>query len=227
MTIRIGTLALDEGHTVVREAYEQVGGRNTRLITITGMIRGVADRATLEAALDEVMKAASADGPVYLSVRSGRRLLVRREGFTRELNGAQRTGAYTVVLRAEEAWEEAETATTVGWSIDTSGATVTLENRGTLSTSPVLTLDTLGAVVAPELSDGVRTLTYAGEIDGGATLIVDGTAGQVWLDDLDITAYTTGDFPVLAPGETVLTYNDGLGSSHLLDGEVTFRDRWW
>ena len=227
MTIRIGALALDERHTVVREAYEQVGGRNTRLITITGMIRGVADRATLEAALDDVMKVVSADSPVYLSLRSGRRLLARREGFSREVNGTQRTGAYTIELRAEEAWEEAEIATTVGWSIDAPGATLSLENGGTLPTFPVVTLDTLGTVVAPALSDGVRTLAYGGEIEGGATLIVDGVAGQVWLDDLDITPYTTGDFPVLAPGETVLTYTDGLGSSHLLDGEVTFRDRWW
>lgn len=227
MTIRIGALTLDEQHTVVREAYEQEGGRNTRLITITGMVRGVADGSALESALDGVLEAVSADSPVYVSLRPGRRLLARREGFSREVNGGKRTGVYTVQLRAEEAWEESEAATTVGWSIDASGATITLDNRGTLPTFPLLTLDALGAIEGLTLSDGVRTLAYEGEIESGATVIVDGTAGQVWLDDLDITPYTTGNFPRLDPGETVLTYSDGLGSSHLFDGEVTYRDRWW
>lgn len=227
MTIRMGALTLDERHTVVREEYEQEGGRNTRLVTITGMVRGKPNVAAVEAALDGLMDAVSADVPVYISLRPGRRVRVRREGFSREVHGGQRTGAYTINLRAEEGWEESETVTTVGWTIDASGATIALENGGTLPTFPLVSLDALGSIEGLALSDGTRTLSYEGEVEAGATLIVDGVAGQVWLDDLDITPYTRGDFPQLAPGETVLTYTDALGSSHLLDGEVTYRDRWW
>ena len=227
MAITVGDHVFEERTTVLREAYETVGGKETRLITITGLIRGATDRAALETALDTVIMAASSDDPVYVSLRTGRRLLARREGFSREINGARLTGQFSLTLRAEGDFEESEAVHETAWSVDAIDDTIALSNGGNVATRPVITLDALATVVAPQLSDGTRTLLYEGIVESGMTWIVDGEAAQVWLDGVDITPYTFGDFPEVAPGGGVLTYSNDAESSPLWDGEVALRDRWW
>ena len=227
MAISIGSYVLDDRTTTVRETYEAVGGKETRLIQITGLLRGVADQGMLVAALDGLLEAASAVSPVYVSLRQGRRLLARREEFSREVHGRHLTGQFALALRADGPGEESDVEHVLPWSIAASGSTVSVTNGGTASTLPVIALEMLGDNYGVQLSDGVRALTYDGLIKAGAMLVVDGPSGQVLLDGVDVTPYTTGDFLQLVPGETVLTYSDDPASSHLIDGTVAFRDRWW
>lgn len=227
MMISAGGYVFDAGTTTVREHYESVGGKETRLITITGLIRGAADREALDAALDGIMAAVSREAPVYVSVRHGRRMRARREAFTREVHARHVTGQFSVALRAETPWEEAEAAANQVWSIGQSGAALAVVAGGNIETRPVISLTASGDIVAPAVGDGARTLRYGGFVESGASLVVDSEAGRVWLDGDDITPYTEGEFPRLQPGGTTLTYTDDPASSHLLAGTVAWRDRWW
>lgn len=227
MAISVGAYGFDEGTTTVRETLEAVGGRETRAIVISGLIRGAGSVAGLEVMLDEILRSASVESPVYVSVRSGRRILARREQFVREVQRGGQAGRFELTLRAENAWEESDVPTTVPWSIASSGTSLVVESDGNLATRPTITLDALGTILSPELGDGVRTLRYDGVVETGSRWTVDGESERVWLDGVDITPYTEGDFPVVGPGETTLTYSDDPSSSHLLDGTVAFRARWW
>ncbi len=227
MAISVGDYSFDERHTTARETYEAVGGKETRVVTITGLLRGAADRAALDGALDTIMQLASAEESVSVSVRSGRRILARRESFSREVNERTLTGQFVLTMRADEAFEESVVLHETAWSIGASGATLELSPGGSAASPAVISIDALGELVAPTLSDGTRTLTYEGVVPLGALFVVDGEAAQVWIDDEDVTPYTVGAFPELGPGATTLTYSDGATSSHLADGVVAYRDRWW
>jgi hypothetical protein len=227
VAITVGSLTLDEKTTSIEEHFEAVGGKETRLIRIAGLLPGAADQEVLEASLDEILRTVSEEEPVDVSLRSGRRLQAHREEFVREINQARLTGRFALTLRAEEPYEVSDVLHQVPWSIVPSESSVSVSNTGNLTSAPVVSLTALGTIIAPRISDGPRSLSYDGVIESGGVLIVDGVGHKVWLDGVEITAYTTGAFPELSPGNTDLTYADDPASSHLLDGEVTYRDRWW
>lgn len=225
MAIQIGACVLPEGGTVVREEYEVAGGRRTRVIRITGLLRNPA--GGLGTAFDEVALAVSEDMPVAVSLRAGRRLFARRESLARELNERSGTGQFTLQLRAEDNWEESETVREASWPIALSGADIELDNAGTMPVRPAITLEAEDDLVNPVVSDGVRALTYHGTVPNGATLEIDGGAGRVLLDGDDVTPYTSGSFPEVAPGGATFVYTDDPASGHVATATVRYRDRWW
>ena len=227
MSISVGSYTFNTRTTVVREQYELVGGKQTRAIRITGLLRGAADEAALIAALDGITEAVSAASPVAVSLRPGRRMLARREGFSREVNGQTLTGQFVLDLRAETAWEESAALHEDVWNIGLSGATFDVNHAGNAMVDPAIALAAEDLLILPSVSDGTRTLTYEGTVSTGSTLLIDGVVREVRLDGSDVTPYTSGEFPLLAPGETTLTYTDDPGSSHLVTAQIAFRDRWW
>ncbi|MCF6287474.1 MAG: phage tail family protein, partial [Candidatus Hydrogenedentes bacterium] len=175
--ITVGSYVFDGPTTSVKETYAAVGGKETRVIVLTGLLRGATDQAELDAGLDAFMAAASADSPVYVSLRLGRRILARRVDFSRELSRRSFTGHFVLTLEADGAYEESELVNQTSWSIVLSGATVGVTNSGNAVTYPVVTLEALGTIIAPQLSDGLRTLAYDGLIEAGSTLVFDGELG--------------------------------------------------
>ena len=75
--------------------------------------------------------------------------------------------------------------------------------------------------------DGTRTLAYSGTVADGESLVLDSAAGTASLNGQDVTPYTSGVFPRVAPEGTTLTYVDDATSSHTASVTVAFRDRWW
>lgn len=226
MAITLGAITLDPRQTQVREVLEEVGGRDRRRIHIDGLLTGSASREALEAEIDAILAAGSAPGyTVPLSLRPGRRMLVRREGFTRRIALDQLAAAYSLELAAPNPYEEAETETVEAWPISTAPAAIALSAGGNVQAPPVVTLEAQADIVNPALSDGTHTLAYLGTIPNGSVWLVDAAAGRVYLDGVDVTAYTHGGFPQLAPTGTTLVFNaDG---SPMAAGEVRWRDRWW
>ncbi len=227
MVIRVGELVFDTAATVAREAYEIVGGRQTRAIRITGLVRGGSSLAELIATLDSIARSASETVPTEVSLREGRRLFARREAFSRELSPRSRVGCFVLDLRADDAWEESEALHASPWEVGFSGATIELANSGNVAAMPVVSLTAESDLELPSISDGTRLLTYEGTVVGGATIVFDAALRRVLLNGADVTPYTTGDFPELAPGETTLEYTGDASGSHFASGVVTFRDRWW
>ncbi len=228
MAVTLGSVTFDEANTTVREKLEEVGGRNERRITLSGLVLGENTVAAIESRLDAILDAASLeDYSGVLGLRPGRRLLVRRNAFKRELRPEELIGAFTLELAARDPVEESVAETLLNWTIAASGATLSVTPLGTTDARPVITLTASGTLIDPRLSDGVRTMAFVGTVGSGQALIFDAPLGRVTLAGADVTPYTTGEFPRLAPEGTTLTYTDASGSSHTAAATVRFRSRWW
>jgi hypothetical protein len=224
----LGSVSFDEASTTVREKLEEVGGRNERRITLSGLVLNESTPAAIEARLDAILDAASLeDYSGVLSLRAGRRLLVRRDAFKRELRPEELVGAFTLELAARDPFEESGVETSVSWTIGASGATRVVTPGGTTDAMPVITLVAGGTLIDPALSDGVRTMKYAGSVASGQSLVFDARSCVVTLAGADVTPYTTGEFPRLSPEGTTLTYTDAAGSAHSATATIVYRSRWW
>lgn len=130
-------------------------------------------------------------------------------------------------LDAPDPFEESATVRSYPWPVTSSGASKAVPGGGNVFALPTISLVAAGNVTNPSFSDGTRTLTSWGTVGNGKTLVFDGPAGVVRLDGQDVTPYTTGLFPRIAPGGTTLTFADDASSSHTAAVVVTVRDRWW
>jgi len=227
MSITLNNYTFDSHTTSVREDHQEIAGQDGRNIRISGVFVGLADVASIEAALDAVLAAASDDEEGLLSLRSGRQLHVRRLKFTREVQQDGLVGRYELTLRAENPFEESSDATIVPWTITASGATRAITSSGTAPTPALLIVQATGDLVSPTFGDGVRALSYHGLLSAGSVLEIDGVARQARLDGDDVTPYVSGEFPLLLPGANTLSYDDAPASSHLAQVAICFNARWW
>lgn len=228
MVIALGDYLFDEKLTAAVEKYEEVGGHDTRQVRLSGAIRGKSTLAEIEAALDTLLAASSEDAAnTPLVLREGRRLWVRRVAFTREVAAAAHTGAFTLDLEAPSPFEEAVDETTDSWSISASGVERVVTSGGNAKAPLHIELLASGTIVAPRFSIGTRTIVYLGVVENGCALVFDGVSGRVMLDDVDVTAYVTGEFPQIAPGNNTIIYTDEPASSHTASVSLAWRNRWW
>lgn len=228
MPVTLGAITFDADTTTVRERLEEVGGRDERRITVSGLVLGSSTVADIEARLDEILDAASVvDYSAELSVRAGRRLLVRRNDFRREIRVDELVGAFTLELASQDVFEEATSETSTPWTIAASGASILLSSAGNAESPAVITLTASGTVVEPSVIADGQSLAYPGTIANGSVLVFDGVNRRVTVDGTDVTPYTKGEFPAISPEGTTLLYIDDATSSHVLSGTVAFRDRWW
>jgi len=227
MAIMLGAVTFVETHTTVQEKHAETGGRDARKITITGMIRGETSVEAIEARLDAIAEAASESGFTALSLRPGRRLWVRRTAFAREVARGSLAGSFTLQLEAPDPFEESAAVHETEWAIAASGDTIELAASGNAASRTVIAITAAGRLVNPSMSDGSATLTYEGIVEAGCTLVLDGAQSRALLDGEDVTPYTSGTFPRIAPEGTTLAYYDDASSAHACSAVVSFRDRWW
>ena len=228
MAITLGPVTFDDAHTTVRDKLEEVGGRNQRRITVSGAIVGQSTVSAIEAQIDAILDAASVeDFSAELSLRSGRRLFVRRNEFSREVQSEALAGAFTLELEAKDPFEESTSITTVNWTVTASGQTQAASSAGTVYAKPKISLVATGTIIDPSFSDGTRTLAYSGTVQDSETLVLDAATASATLEGSDVTPYTSGVFPRISPEGVTLTYTDDAGSSHTAQVTITYRDRWW
>lgn len=228
MAVTLGSLALDPAMITVRETHEEIGGRRERVIEISGMFAGLSSVTAIHDALDAILDAASTeDYSAVLSVRSGRRMFVRRTAFAREVSKDALTGSFKLKLGTRGPFEESTALHQTFWPIAASGVTLTVSTSGTAPAQVVLELTAVGTIVGPSFSDGRRTIAYNGTLHPGDILVLDGANGAASLNGEDVLPYVTGVFPLIVPGESSLSYQDDAGSSHYADVTVEYRDRWW
>jgi len=228
VAITLGPVTFDDAHTTIREKLEEVGGRNERRITISGAIVGQNTVAAIEAQIDAILDAASVeDFSAELSLRPGRRLFVRRNEFSREVQGEALVGAFKLELEAKNAFEESTSITTVNWTVTASGQTQAASSSGTVYAKPKISLVATGTIVDPSFSDGTRTISFSGTVQDGETLVLDAATTTATLEGSDVMPYTAGVFPRISPEGVTLTYVDDAASSHTAQRTGTYRDRWW
>lgn len=228
MALTLGPVTFDEAHTTVKEKLEEVGGRNERRITVSGLIVGPNTVTAVEAEMDAVLDAASVeDFTAELSLRTGRRFLVRRNAFSREINRESLVGSFVLELAAQDPFETSTGTTSVPWTIAASGAQLIMNSAGNAPALPRFTVIATGTIVDPTFSDGSRILSLSGTVQVGEKLIIDSEVKTMEIDGVDVLPYATGDFPEIAPETTTWTYTDDPSSSHTASATVVYRDRWW
>ena len=228
MAITLGPVTFDDAHTKVREKLDEVGGRNERRIIVSGAIVGQSTVSAIETQIDAILDAASIeDFSAELSLRSGRRLFVRRNEFSREVQSEALVGAFTLQLEAKDTFEESTSISTVNWTVTASGQTQAASSAGTAYAKPKFSLVATGTIIDPSFGDGTRTISFSGTVQDGETLVLDAATASAALEGSDVTPYTSGVFPRISPEGVTLTYVDDAGSSHTAQVTVTYRDRWW
>lgn len=227
MPVLLDTLLLDDPSIAVREQLEELGGRDARTIIVTGILSSGA-LADLESSLDAIIQTASpAGGAFFMSIRSGRRLWVRRTAFTREVMRSALAGAFTLTLSAEDPLEESLAETEIVTDISAPGDSVAVATPGNAPSPVLITLLAEGTLVEPAISDEERTMRYMGTVATGERLAFDGIEGKLRLDGVDVTPYSEGSFPKITPAVTTLTYTGAATSTHAAKLHVVFHPKWY
>ena len=228
MAIKLNSYEFDDENSSVRDRMEEVGGKDERRFVLSGLIVGKSSIEEVESELDLILDESSkADYGAKLSLRDGREFSVERERFERKVGEGELVGAFELELRAGDPFEHATEETTDQWNVTGSGQTKEATAAGNVYSKPRLTLTASGSVVSPSISDGTRTIAYAGTVADGEVLVFDAGAGAVTLEGEDVLPYTTGEFPRILPEGTTLEYVDDESSSHTATIGIAFRDTWW
>jgi len=228
MPIQLGTYTFEESTVTSVEKYEEVGGRDGRIIRIKGLLCAYDSFAEIEAQLDAILAAATnSDDEIALLLRPDRRLWVRRIGFERQVQREERVGSFSLILKADNPNEESVMETSDTWNVTSSGATLALSTAGNRPAKPLITLVATGNVINPQISDGVNAIRFGGVVADGQSLVFDPGAGRVSLEGVDKTWLSSGAFPVIAPGGATFTYTDAPFSSHDATITVAYRDTWY
>lgn len=228
MAIKLNSYEFDNENNSVRDAMEEVGGKDERRFVLSGLVVGKSSVEEVESELDRILDESSkAEYGAKLSLRDAREFSVERERFERKVGEEELIGAFELELRAGDPFEYATEETTDEWNVTGSGQTKEVTTSGNVYSKTRFTLTASGSVVNPSISDGTRTIAYAGTVADGEVLVFDAPAGEVTLEGEDVLPYTTGDFPRVSPEGTTLEYVDDESSSHAANIEIGFRYRWW
>lgn len=209
------------------EKHEETGGRDARRITLTGLLRPPGGAPALEAALDAVLAAASEGQVVPLRLRAGRVLMARRVGHTREVQREAGVARFTLLLEAEDPFEYAEAETVAAWTLDAADATREFAVAGNVAALPRVVLAAAADLARPGFGDGVRAIRLDGTLSAGQTLMVDAAARRLAVDGEDVTPYSAGLFPELAPGGAALSFLQDGTEDAPGEATVSWRARWW
>lgn len=227
MPFTLNNFTFDPAHTTVREDHQEVAGQDGRTIHVNGLLQGLPDLPAIDAALDNILAAASEGEISLLSIRPGRQLRVRRQNFTREVLPGALLGRFELTLRAEDPFEEAIDLSIWPWSIAASGSTRAITANGTAPAPVLFILQANTALTAPSITDGTRAIAYNGTLAPGTVLELDGALRQARIDGNDVTPYITGEFPLLLPGPNTFTYTGSPASAHNALAALWFHERWW
>ena len=113
----------------------------------------------------------------------------------------------SIPLKTEPYWQDESESNQIG-----SG---TISISGTMDT-PII-IDILGPATNPAISVGSSVLSYAGSLSVVDQLVIDTDKKTVAFNGVNALKYFTGEFPVLPPGDTVVSAASG--------GTTTFKWR--
>jgi hypothetical protein len=227
MSITLGNHDFAATLVSTTEQHEETGGRDARVITLTGLLRDLPGLPALEAALDAVLAAASEGQVVPLRLRPGRVLRVRRTGYSREVQRDAGIARFVLKLEAEDPFEYALDPESIAWALDAPDAARDFDVAGNVAAWPRIDLVAAATLLRPGFSDGLNALRYDGSLPAGQTLQFDGDARRLLLDGEDVTPYSLGRFPALAPGTGALAFLQDGAEALPGTATVSWHARWW
>lgn len=222
----LGNYALDQWRAAVVEKQRYDKGRWKRNILIRGAADNFETSAVLTEALDMLAAAVLAPEPVLLRLRPGRSVAVRMRGFEKSCHDDAVAGAFTLELEGVTPWEESDTLRSHEAEVLGNGVVCEIGSEGSLASPLSVSFTAMGMVLLPQFSDGVHTLVYSGVVPDNSVLEVDSVARKVFLDDEEVSSQASGDFLVIAPNTTTVTFEadaEGAQTGTLL---LSWRERW-
>lgn len=226
MAITLGSYTFDEARTEAVQWIEEVGGREQRRVTLSGIVEGDSLADSVAARMLDVAAACSPDSyetPLYL--RPERRLMVRRIAYKQTITGNPPLGSFEITLEAADRFEESVYVSQVTAYGAIDGVTRDLENQGAAPAPLTIQITPRDPILNPRVSDGVRTIAYEGTLPAGSVLVLDGESAAAHRDGEEAMPFVTGLFPLVAPAMTTVTfYADDASAA---DVQYTFRQRWW
>ena len=224
--MQLGDYTFRDESTRVVSDLRYVEHRLRREFEIVGILEGFPDLtlflvelSALEAAVE-----AFAAGEASLSPTTGRYVFGRVLRYRKTIDEPGRAASFRLVVLSHDRFERSTELHTETLDFTASGQSLALANAGTAASLPLLTLTASVALDAPTISDGTRALTFGGTLGVGETLVLDCDAHTAARDGGNALAFMSGDWPVLSPGETTLTYTDAGGHTGSLRAD--YRDFW-
>lgn len=132
----------------------------------------------------------------------------------------------TLTLFAADTLEYSVLESTAQITVINQGDQITITNSGEAPTIPEWEITAANQIINPSITDpDGNTLGWTGVVDVGDVLIFrrDGT---VTLNGMNVGS-ANGSVLRLAPGSTVITYNDDVNSSHSCVLKATWRDAFY
>lgn len=222
----LGNYTLDSWHVSVTEKQRHDKGRWNRSINLRGTADTFESTALLTAALDMLSAAALSPEPVLLRLRPGRSVAVRLRGFERTCHEEAIAGAFTLELEGLTPWEESDGLTTHAIQATESGIVCDITCSGSLASPLSVKFTAAGMVLLPAFSDGVHTIAYAGILQNGDVLEVDSVIRKVFLNGADASSQASGDFLLIHPQTTQITFHADPEGAHAGTLVLTWRERW-
>ncbi len=132
----------------------------------------------------------------------------------------------TLTLFAADPLEYSALESTTQITVIDQGDQITVINNGEAPTIPEWEITAAERLINPSITDSDgNTLGWTGVIDAGDVLVIKND-GTVTLNGM--SAWSAGGSPLrLAPGSTVITYNDDVNSSHSCMLKATWRDAFY
>lgn len=227
--VTLGGFVFPEQRTFVRVRTREVLSRVRKEIEIYSLLIHYASleglRGDLEALEGELEKLDR--GEVSLSIHEGRYFMGRRRDLQRFVEPRHLAATIHLLVLTEDRFERSVEEHQETLALSESGQAMVVSQAGSGLAFARFLLTAGGTLVKPRISDGTRSVVFEASLESGETLELDGDARTAKRNSSEnVLHLVSGEFPLLSPGDTTITYTDDEASSHTGTLEVRYRDLW-
>lgn len=227
--VALGSFTFPEHRTFVRVRTREVLSRVRKEIDIYSLLIHYASlealRADLEALEGELEKFDR--GEASLSIHESRYFMGRRRDLQRFVEPRHLAATVHVLVLTEDRFERSTEEHQETLEFSQSGQSIVVSQAGNGLAFAKFLLTAGGNLVEPQISDGTRSVVFEASLGSGDTLELDGDARTAVKNSTEnVLHLVSGEFPLLSPGNTTITYTDDATSSHTGTLQVKYRDLW-
>jgi len=227
--VTLGSFTFPEKRTFVQVRTRNVLSRVRKEINLYTLLIRYSELEQLEADLEalEGQLEKFDRREATLSLHEGRYYTGWRRDFQRFVESRHRAASVHLLILTDDRFERSIEEHQENVTLTASGQSVVVSQSGNGLAFAKFLLSATGSLVQPQISDGPRSLVFQETLEAGDTLEIDSDRRTAVRNGTEsVLSLMSGDFPLLSPGETTLTYTDCAGSSHSGTLQITYRDLW-
>ena len=225
----LGSFNFPEKRTFVRSRIREVLSKVRREIDIYSLLIGYGNLENLEQDLEilegELEKFNRKE--VTLSLHPGRYVSGWRRDYQRVIEPRHKAASLHLLILTDDRFERSIEEHQETLILSASGQSIEISQEGNGEAFPRLVLTATGTLIHPAISDGTRTLSFQGQLEPGMSLHLDSDFHTALINGSEnVLQSLSGEFPLLDPGTTQITYTDHSSSTHSGTLEINYRDLW-